>query len=85
MQHDTTTYNMIQKHTTKWSNGTNYFFTINVVRCMKSWDRLTGALLMKMKLKLLGPLQSLRNVKSSLTRRQRLTIITDAARTLEQK
>ena len=45
MQHDTTTYNMIQQHTTSWSNGTNFFFTTNVVRCcMKSWDRLTGAL-----------------------------------------
>ena len=45
MQHDTTTYNMIQQHTTRWSNGTNFFFTTNVVPCcMKSWDRLTGAL-----------------------------------------
>ena len=38
MQHDT-------KHTTRWPNGTNFFFTTNVVRCcMKTWDRLTGAL-----------------------------------------
>ena len=45
MQHDTTTCNMIQQHTTRWSNGTNFFFTTNVARCcMKSWDRLTGAL-----------------------------------------
>ena len=45
MQHDTTTCNMIQQHTTGWSNGTNFFFTTNVARCcMKSWDRLTGAL-----------------------------------------
>ena len=48
MQHDTTIYNMIQQHTTRWSNGANFFFTTNVVRCcMKSWDRLTGALLSK--------------------------------------
>ena len=46
MQHDTTTCNMIQQHTTRWSNGTNFFFTTNVARCcMKSWYRLTGALL----------------------------------------
>ena len=46
MQHDTTTCNMIQQHTTRWSNGTNFFFTTNVACCcMKSWDRLTGALL----------------------------------------
>ena len=46
MQHDTTTCNMIQQHTTRWSNGTNFFFTTTVARCcMKSWDRLTGALL----------------------------------------
>ena len=45
MQHDTTTCNMIQQHTTRWSNGTNFFFTTNVACCcMKSWDRLTGAL-----------------------------------------
>ena len=45
MQHDTTTCNMIQQHTTRWSNGTNFFFTTNVARCcMKSWDRLTRAL-----------------------------------------
>ena len=48
MQHDTTapttTYNMIQQHTTRWSNGRNFFFTTNVARCMKSWDRLTRAL-----------------------------------------
>ena len=45
MQHDTTTCNMIQQHTTRWSNGTNFFFTTNVARCsMKSWDRFTGAL-----------------------------------------
>ena len=43
MQHDTTTYNMTQQHATRWSNGANFFFTTNVVRCcMKSWDRLTG-------------------------------------------
>ena len=46
MQHDTTTCNMIQQHITRWSNGTNVFFTTNVASCcMKSWDRLTGALL----------------------------------------
>ena len=40
-----TSCNMIQQHTTRWSNGTNFFFTTNVVHCcMKSWDRLTGAL-----------------------------------------
>ena len=45
MQHDTTTCNMIQQHTTRWSNGTNFFFTANVACCcMKSWDRLAGAL-----------------------------------------
>ena len=45
MQHDTTTYSMIQQHTTMWSNGANFFFSTNVVGCcMKSWDRLTGAL-----------------------------------------
>ena len=46
MQHDTTTQSMIQQHTTRWSNGTNFFFTTNVVRCcIESWDHLTGALL----------------------------------------
>ena len=45
MQHDSTTCNMIQQHTTRWSNGTNFFFTTNVACCcMKSSDRLTGAL-----------------------------------------
>ena len=45
IQHDTTTYNIIQQHTTRWSHSTNFFFTTNVVHCcIKSWDRLTGAL-----------------------------------------
>ena len=38
---------MMQQHTTRWSNGINFFFTTNVVRCcMKRWDRLTGPLLL---------------------------------------